>query len=90
MYIPPKPRPTYPNKLLVQNVKDSTTRDCLSMFLENITGLEPEEIIYGDEPGVVLISFHEEPGLCFDSWSGKKNTVFKEIIKDITGFVNDN
>lgn len=69
LYTPPKPRPTYPNKLLLQNVKENTTKDCLTMFLENIAGLEPKEILFGDEPGIVLITFEEEPGKTVLLWS---------------------
>lgn len=61
LYIPPKPKPTFPNKLLFQNVADSTTRDCLCMYLERITGMEPLEILYGDEVGTVLVTFAQEP-----------------------------
>lgn len=56
------PRPTDTKKLLFGNVKDTTTRVLLSMFIENVTGFEPEEIIYSDEPGFVLAAFREEPG----------------------------
>ncbi|XP_076460377.1 protein mono-ADP-ribosyltransferase PARP14-like [Babylonia areolata] len=63
LYVPPKPLPTYPNKLLFKNVADSTTRDCLSMFLERVTELEPQEILYSDEMGTVLVTFNGEPDL---------------------------
>ncbi|KAL8567911.1 hypothetical protein ACOMHN_059033 [Nucella lapillus] len=61
LYVPPKPKPMYPDKLLFQNVADSTTRDCLSMYLERITGMEPLDILYGDEVGTVLVTFPREP-----------------------------
>ncbi|KAL8607983.1 hypothetical protein ACOMHN_005538 [Nucella lapillus] len=63
LYVPPKPRPTYPNKLLFRNVADSTTRDCLCMYLERVTGLEPREVLYGDQVGTVLVTFDQEPDL---------------------------
>ncbi|KAK7479356.1 hypothetical protein BaRGS_00029434 [Batillaria attramentaria] len=63
IYVPPKPKPTYSDKLLFKNVADSTTKDCLEMYLERITGLEPKDIVYGDEPGVVLVSFDTAPDL---------------------------
>ena len=63
LYVPPKPRPTYPEKLLFKNVADSTTRDCLCMYLERVTGLEPQEVLYSDENGTVLVTFEQEPGL---------------------------
>ena len=62
LYIPPKPKPTYPNKLLFKSVADSTTRDCLSMYLERVTDMEPQDILYGDEVGNVLVTFDGEPG----------------------------
>ena len=63
LYVPPKPRPTYPGKLLFKNVADSTSRDCLSLYLQHATDLEPQEILYGDENGTVLVTFEQEPGL---------------------------
>jgi hypothetical protein len=62
LYVPPKPRPTYPNKLLFKNVADSTTKDCLTMYIERVTGLDPQDVLYGDQLGTVLITFDEEPG----------------------------
>ncbi|XP_070211879.1 protein mono-ADP-ribosyltransferase PARP14-like isoform X1 [Littorina saxatilis] len=63
LFQPPKPRPTYSEKLLFKNIADSTTRDCLCMYLERITGLDPAEVLYGDEVGTVLVTFAEEPDL---------------------------
>ena len=62
LYIPPKPRPTYPNKLLFQNVGENTSRDSLLLYVERASGMEPTEVLYGDEPGTVLITFPEAPG----------------------------
>ncbi|KAL8558417.1 hypothetical protein ACOMHN_064764 [Nucella lapillus] len=61
LYKPPKPIPTYPDKLLFQNVADGTTRDCLWMYLERITGMEPLDLLYGDDEGTVLVTFPQEP-----------------------------
>lgn len=61
LYVPPKSKPTYPEKLLFQDVAECTTKDCLAMYLERITRLEPKDILYGDEPGVVLVTFPEQP-----------------------------
>nr|KAG5693840.1 hypothetical protein BaRGS_004448 [Batillaria attramentaria] len=55
IYVPPKPKPTYSDKLLFKNVADSTTKDCLEMYLERITGLEPKDIVYGDEPDLTEV-----------------------------------
>ena len=63
LYVPPKSRPTYPEKLLLKNVAVSTTQDCLCMYLELVTGLEPKEVLYSDENGTVLVTFEQEPGL---------------------------
>ncbi|KAK7110531.1 hypothetical protein V1264_014385 [Littorina saxatilis] len=63
LFQPPKPRPTYPEKLLFKNIADGTARDCLCMYLERITGLDPAEVLYGDEVGTVLVTFDHEPDL---------------------------
>ncbi|PVD29436.1 hypothetical protein C0Q70_08687 [Pomacea canaliculata] len=54
LYVPPIPKPPYPDKLLFHNVAESTTRDCLAMYLERITGQEPTDLMYADEVGDVL------------------------------------
>lgn len=60
---PPKPRPNYQKKLLFQNVPEGVDRDLLQLFLESVTGCKSEEIIFGDDEGVVLATFDSEPGL---------------------------
>ncbi|KAK7479330.1 hypothetical protein BaRGS_00029408 [Batillaria attramentaria] len=61
MYVPPRPRPNYPNKLLFKNVANVTTKECLELYLERISGLAVQDVLYGDEPGVVLVSFDASP-----------------------------
>ncbi|KAK7109795.1 protein mono-ADP-ribosyltransferase PARP14-like isoform X1 [Littorina saxatilis] len=61
LLLPPKPTPDYPNKLLFRNVPNDVSKDHLTTFLENITGCEPEDILYGDDEGVVLATFDSEP-----------------------------
>ncbi|XP_025094647.1 uncharacterized protein LOC112564207 isoform X2 [Pomacea canaliculata] len=61
LYVPPIPKPPYPDKLLFHNVAESTTRDCLAMYLERITGQEPTDLMYADEVGDVLAVFDEDP-----------------------------
>nr|KAG5699798.1 hypothetical protein BaRGS_013518 [Batillaria attramentaria] len=56
-------RTTYPDKLLFHNVSDTTTKEHLNTFVELVSGLEPVEILYSDEPGVVLITFKDEPAV---------------------------
>lgn len=89
LYVPPKPRPMYPNKLLFKNVADSTSRDCLCMYLERVTRLEPQEVLYGDEVGTVLVTFDQEPDLAQTLQScqkkpleGRKLTVTKVSISN--------
>ncbi|XP_076464939.1 protein mono-ADP-ribosyltransferase PARP14-like [Babylonia areolata] len=81
LYIPPKPKPTYPNKLLFQNVADSTTRECLCMYLERITEMEPVEVMYGDELGTVLVTFPQEPDFSHTVQMSQKRSLEKRYLK---------
>ncbi|XP_041369508.1 protein mono-ADP-ribosyltransferase PARP14-like [Gigantopelta aegis] len=63
LYIPPKPRPTYNDRLLITGLKSTTTKDCLINYLEAKTGCEIDEssVVYGEEEGTALIHFSEMP-----------------------------
>ena len=58
---PPKPRPTYPNKLLFLNLPDNVTENHLKTFLKLVTGCTPIELRYGDEESV-LATFDKHQG----------------------------
>ena len=57
----PKPRPTYPNKLLFLNLPDNVTENHLKTFLKLVTGCTPVELRYGDEESV-LATFDKQQG----------------------------
>jgi len=61
-YIPPKPRPLYENKVLFKGVNPTTTKDGLSNFLEAKADAEPADVLFGEEEGVVVVTFKEPPG----------------------------
>jgi len=61
-YIPPKPRPLYDDKVLLKDVNPETSKDGLINFLEAKADAEPTEIAYGEEEGVVIVSFAKPPG----------------------------
>nr|KAG5698672.1 hypothetical protein BaRGS_022560 [Batillaria attramentaria] len=55
------PPPTYTDKLLFQNVPEYISREHLVDFFELISSASPKEVLYGDELGVVLVTFETEP-----------------------------
>ncbi|KAK7499456.1 hypothetical protein BaRGS_00009431, partial [Batillaria attramentaria] len=61
LHVPADARPTYPDKLLFQDVPDSTDKEHLETYLELVAGCTPIEILYGDESGTVLVTFDGEP-----------------------------
>ena len=52
-------KPMYRDKLLFQNVSENTSTYCLSLHLESVTGLKPQEILYGEKAGTVLVTFSD-------------------------------
>jgi len=59
---PPKPRPLYDDKVLIKGINPDTRTDVLINFLEAVSGISSCEILYGEEEGVVLVTFEEPPG----------------------------
>lgn len=66
LYVPPKPRPTYDNRLLITGIKNTTTKDCLINYLEAKSSCEIEEsnVFYGEDEGTAVVYFKEMPGKC--------------------------
>ena len=64
LYQPPKPRPTYSDRLLITGIKSTTTKDCLINYLEakGCCEIEESNVVYGDEEGTALVYFTEMPG----------------------------
>lgn len=59
---PPKPAPTYSNKVFIANVSEKTTRDGLENFLEAKTNITPLSIEDGEIRGTALVSFEKDLG----------------------------
>ncbi|KAK3598396.1 hypothetical protein CHS0354_019799 [Potamilus streckersoni] len=59
LYIPPPPRPTYENRVLLAGLSSKVTQDGLTNFLEAKTGLNPVTFLYGEDKGRVIITFEE-------------------------------
>ena len=59
-YTPP---PVDPHKVFLTGLKEGTSSESLEIFIEVITGMSPESIVYGDTPGTVLLTFEEAPGI---------------------------
>ncbi|KAK7492158.1 hypothetical protein BaRGS_00016632, partial [Batillaria attramentaria] len=60
---PSRPEVFYPDRLMFQDVPENVNKQSLELYLEIVTGLKPTEILYGDEPGVVVVTFEGQPGL---------------------------
>jgi len=65
-YITPIQRPLYDDQVLLKGVNPTTTKDALLNFLEAKADAEPKDVLFGEEEGVVLISFEEPPGINFN------------------------
>ena len=61
---PPKPVPTYSNRVFIKNISEKTTKDVLEDFLEAKTKLNivPVGIEYGELEGTALVTFEEDVG----------------------------
>ncbi|KAK3598400.1 hypothetical protein CHS0354_019803 [Potamilus streckersoni] len=59
LYIPPPPKPTYTNRVLLAGLTSKVTRDGLTNFLEAKIGLTPGNFLYGEERDKVIITFDE-------------------------------
>ena len=57
-----KPLQFYANKLMFSNVPRGVSHDVLAKRLQKITGQEADEILYGDEATVIIVTFDEKPG----------------------------
>ncbi|XP_013405437.1 uncharacterized protein LOC106170211 [Lingula anatina] len=64
LLVPQKPAkvktPLEPNKLLLRGLLPTTTSDCLRLFLEHISEQDTFDIVYGPQPGVILVTFQEK------------------------------
>ncbi|XP_078603214.1 uncharacterized protein LOC144877185 [Branchiostoma floridae x Branchiostoma japonicum] len=54
-----QPRSLDSTRLLVKGLKESTTKETLSLFLESISGDEVMTIDYSTQPGVALVTFNK-------------------------------
>lgn len=52
----------YSDKVFIQGLNPSTTKDCLSNFLEAKSGSTSTDIVYGEEDGTALVTFEEDFG----------------------------
>ncbi|XP_023932274.1 poly [ADP-ribose] polymerase 14-like, partial [Lingula anatina] len=52
--------PLQPNKLLLRGLLPTTTPDCLRFFVEYISEQDTFDIVYGPQPGVILVTFQEK------------------------------
>ncbi|KAJ8317273.1 hypothetical protein KUTeg_005177 [Tegillarca granosa] len=59
VYVPPPPQQMYSDKIFIQGLNSSTTKDCLSNFLEAKSASFPTDIVYGEEDGTALVTFEE-------------------------------
>ena len=59
---PPKPVPTYSNRVFIENISEKTTKDGLENFLEAKTNILPVGIEYGELEGTALVTFEEDVG----------------------------
>ena len=59
---PPKPVPTYSNRVFIKNISEKTTKDGLENFLEAKTNILPVGIEYGELEGTALVTFEEDVG----------------------------
>ncbi|KAK3094887.1 hypothetical protein FSP39_007507 [Pinctada imbricata] len=57
---PPKPVPTYNNKVFIKNINPITSRDGLENFLEAKANAIPTDVVFGIEEGIALVTFEEE------------------------------
>ena len=59
---PPKPVPTYSNRVFIKDISEKTTQDGLKSFLKFITNMLPISIQYGELKGKALVTFKEDIG----------------------------
>ncbi|XP_077988571.1 protein mono-ADP-ribosyltransferase PARP14-like [Glandiceps talaboti] len=57
---PPLP-PTDETKVIVKNISPTTSEDCLFLYMENISSCEVNQVEYGLEEGVAMVTFQEIP-----------------------------
>lgn len=65
LYVPPKPPPSYPDKVLIKGLKPTTTEDGLFNFIEAKSEYIPvpgSMVFHAEEEGVVMITLNTEPG----------------------------
>ncbi|XP_046555938.1 protein mono-ADP-ribosyltransferase PARP14-like isoform X3 [Haliotis rubra] len=59
---PPPPRPRYRDKFLITGLREKTTKKTLMKFLKQKLACHPKDVMYGEEPGNVLVNIDQQKG----------------------------
>ncbi|XP_046562803.1 protein mono-ADP-ribosyltransferase PARP14-like isoform X2 [Haliotis rubra] len=59
---PPPPRPRYRDKFLITGLREKTTKKTLMKFLQQKLACHPKDVMYGEEPGTVLVNIDQQKG----------------------------
>ncbi|XP_021358914.1 uncharacterized protein LOC110453970 isoform X2 [Mizuhopecten yessoensis] len=78
---PPKPRPLYPDKVLIKGKNPDTTQDGLENFLEAKANVTPTNYLLGEEEDTVLVTFEEPPDFEKLELACKKKALDKHFLK---------
>lgn len=61
-HIPPQAEATYPKQVFVSGFSMKTSEDSLSYYLEAMSKINVDKIIYGDTNSTAIVIFKEQPG----------------------------
>ncbi|XP_021358903.1 uncharacterized protein LOC110453967 isoform X2 [Mizuhopecten yessoensis] len=78
---PPKPRPLYPDKVLIKGKNPDTTQDGLENFLELKANVTPTHYLPGEEEDTVLVTFEKPPDFEKLELACKKKALDKHFLK---------
>ncbi|XP_071090652.1 uncharacterized protein [Haliotis cracherodii] len=59
---PPPPRPQYHDRFFITGLREKTTKKTLMKFLKHKLACHPKDLVYGEEPGSVLVNIEVTQG----------------------------
>ncbi|XP_048244595.1 protein mono-ADP-ribosyltransferase PARP14-like isoform X1 [Haliotis rufescens] len=59
---PPPPRPQYHDRFFITGLREKTTKKTLMKFLKHKLACHPKDLVYGEEPGSVLVNIDPQKG----------------------------
>ncbi|XP_046342281.2 protein mono-ADP-ribosyltransferase PARP14-like isoform X2 [Haliotis rufescens] len=59
---PPPPRPQYHDRFFITGLREKTTEKTLMKFLKHKLACHPKDLVYGEEPGSVLVNIEVTQG----------------------------